>query len=326
MRDEGRKTDVRVGLFVLAALVILVVGSLWIAGSRVLAPQRQTYSVLMKDSGGIQAGTRVRVAGVAVGKIHDVDLRPEDEWPVVFRVAINSRISIHTDGEARITSSGLLGNAFLQIDPGTPTEPLLEPGGEIYGRAGQGFENAMAQVEEMGGKVIVLLDQASALLDQLSGELGPILEQAQALLSEENAAHVGSLLASMDETMTDAGPRLTTLLTRLESVADSADNGLERMPELAAKLDSLVDDLQTAMGPEGSRLSGLLDTAQHSLSSADDAMSILGDNREELEAAMRDLRETAANLKAFSQTVKERPYSLVRVKAEPERKPGEGVK
>ena len=40
MHDEHKRADVRVGIFVLCALIILVVGSLWIAGSTLLAPQR----------------------------------------------------------------------------------------------------------------------------------------------------------------------------------------------------------------------------------------------------------------------------------------------
>jgi phospholipid/cholesterol/gamma-HCH transport system substrate-binding protein len=326
MQDERRLTDVRVGIFVLAALTILVVGSLWIAGSAFLAPRKVSYEILLDDSGGIEAGDRVRVAGVAVGKVRQVVLRPEDEWPVRFVVGVRKSVPIRTDGSAKIASAGLMGNSFLQIDPGTATEPLLPPGGEIYGKSRMGFDRAMEQVDRLGDKAVVLLEKASTLIDQVSGELTPIMTNLQALLSEENAANVASLLETLDDTMSDAGPKLTSLITRLESVAESAEGGAQRLPELTAKLERLLDDLRGATGPDGARLSGLLDTAQSSLSSADDALSIFTDSRDELEATMRDLRDTVANLKAFSQTVKERPFSLVRVKSEPERDPGDGVK
>ena len=39
-----------------------------------------------------------------------------------------------------------------------------------------------------------------------------------------------------------------------------------------------------------------------------------------------DLRDTVANLKSFSQQVRERPYSLVRIRDEPERRPGDGAR
>ena len=55
------------------------------------------------------------------------------------------------------------------------------------------------------------------------------------------------------------------------------------------------------------------------------ALDVIVGNRGELERTLADLREIVANLKAFSQQVKERPYSLVRIRPEPDRRPGEGV-
>jgi phospholipid/cholesterol/gamma-HCH transport system substrate-binding protein len=326
MENDHKRADVRVGIFVLSALVVLVIGSLWIAGSTLLAPQRNSYHVLMKDSGGVQAGDRVRVAGVPVGKIEDVELRPGDEWPVRFHVAIRRSVPLHADSSAKITASGLLGTVFLQVDPGSPDSPGLDEDGQFYGQASAGFEAAMTQVEELGDKVMRLLDQASVTLDRLTTRMVPILDNTSAILSPENAANLGDLLASLNGVMNESGPRLSSLLTRLDSVAASADGGMERLPELTAKLDRILDDLHNVLGEDGTRVVDLLDSAQSSLGSAESALAVLGDNRQELDTAIRNLQDTTANLKAFSQTIKERPYSMVRIKSEPQRAPGEGVK
>ena len=54
-------------------------------------------------------------------------------------------------------------------------------------------------------------------------------------------------------------------------------------------------------------------------------MSAITANRAEIDQTLADLRDTLANLKAFSQTLKERPYSLVRKEHPADRKPGDGV-
>ena len=126
--------------------------------------------------------------------------------------------------------------------------------------------------------------------------------------------------------MNESGPRLASLLTRLDSFAASAEGGADRLPELTSKLDAILDGLNSVLGEDGTRVIGLLDSAQSTLGSADNALVVLGDNREELEMVIRNLQETTANLKAFSQAIKERPYSMVRIKSEPPRVPGEGVK
>jgi ABC-type transporter Mla subunit MlaD len=232
---------------------------------------------------------------------------------------------LHRDASASIAASGLLGAAYLQIDPGSPEEARLEPRGELRGEIAPGIDSAMAQAAELGARLTALLEQMSSVIDRLAGDLESTLEGASGLLSEENVANAGELLAAMNATMQESGPRLNALLVKLDSLAGRADDGLDDLPRLEAKLETLIDGLNQALGEDGDRLRNLLDTAESSLDSAGGALEVLGANREELETTLRELRDTVSNLKAFSQQIKERPYSLVRIKPPAARRPGEGV-
>ena len=70
----------------------------------------------------------------------------------------------------------------------------------------------------------------------------------------------------------------------------------------------------------------VVEAAGSTMESADQILAGVAANRVELETALRDLGETMANVRAFTQQVKERPYSLIRVKAEPDRRPGQAPK
>jgi phospholipid/cholesterol/gamma-HCH transport system substrate-binding protein len=323
--EQARWAEVKVGVFVVAALAILVLGTLWVAGSAIWSGSRAAYTVRMKDSGGVQPGDSVRFAGVAVGRVEGVELRATAEWPVVFHVALDAGLQLRTDASARITTSGLLGSTYLEIQPGSPEAPELSPGGKIQGETPAGLDEALARVDEIAVKVVTLLDQTSSILEELSSEIGPLLARMEALLSSENADHVQALLTTLRRTMEDAGPRVTTLLDRLDVISRDLETGVADIPELTEQVSALVTDLRGALGPDGTRLSGLMDSGQSTLASADEALDVIVDNRRELETTLADLREIVANLKAFSQQVKERPYSLVRIKPEPDRRPGEGV-
>ncbi len=325
MEDRSRMAEVKVGLFVVGALLALVVGSLWVAGSSLVGARRVPYRVSMTDSAGVETGDRVRFAGVPVGRVRRVELQPEEGWPVVLHVSLHPDIPVKADSVARISTSGLLGASFLQIEPGSPGAPRLPPGGEIRGQAGLGLEEALARVNELSEKVLGIMDQTSLILEQVGSEVGPIMSRVEALLSDENVKDVRHILAALHETVENSGPRITALLERLESISDSLDEGLEKVPELTARVSALADDIRTAFGPDGSRLAGVLEAAEGGLTSADAALSVVTRNREEIELAIRDLRDTVANLKAFSQQVKERPFSLVRIKGPPDRRPGHGV-
>jgi phospholipid/cholesterol/gamma-HCH transport system substrate-binding protein len=241
----------------------------------------------MQESAGIAAGDRVRYAGVSVGRVQGVMLQPEEEWPVVFDIALRPNVPIHEDSTARIATEGLLGSAFLEIGAGSPDAARLPPGSAIHGEASVGLEQALGQVDELSARVTALLDQAATLLEKFSENVDPILQGAGALLSEENAENVAQLLASLREVMEEAGPRLPALLARLETLTEQLGQGVGRVPELSEKVSALVDDLRAALGPDGARLAGVLEAAEGGMISADEALSILTRKRPRISKPFR---------------------------------------
>ncbi len=322
MADGDRLTDIKIGVFVVAALAILVAGSLWIAGTA-LGGRKVSYQVLLRDSGGVAAGDRVRVAGVAVGRIRSVTLRPGEDWPVALRVSVRADVPIAEDSTAAISTSGLIGNNYLQIVSGTKGAPRLAPGGTIYGGGTTALQDALSQVDAISGKVVEILDRTSALIDQISGEIAPIMENLERMVSQENADDVRQIVSGLRATVDESGPRITALLDRLDALAASVEEGAEGIPELARQMTGLAEDLERAFGPDGERLSALLDSASGSLSTADRVLSVLDAHRDELSGTITDLRGTAAHLKSLSQQLEERPYSLIRIKPAPDRRPGD---
>ena len=314
MRDSS---PVRAGLFVIVALAILIVASLWVAGVHFVGAQND-YEVLMKTAGGVRQGDRVRVSGMEVGRILDVELRPGEDRPVLFRIALDKGIPVTQAASARLTADGLLGAPYLEIDPGPAGEPLLPAGSTIMGSGTAGASEAFSGLSDLSDRAGVALDEVTVLLQSLSERTGPLLERFEMLLSDENLTSISESLAAMRNTMQDSGPRLSSLMTRLDELAIELRSGVEGLPELTGEIQALVADLRTALGPEGERVASLLE-------SANSGMSAMQMNRGEVEAMVRDLRLATANLRAFSEAIKERPSLLVRKSRASDRKPGEGV-
>jgi len=308
---------IRAGLFVMIALAILIVASLWVAGIQ-LSGEQNDYKVLMKTASGIRQGDRIRVAGMEAGRILGVELRSGEDWPVVFSVALDTRIPVTQAASARFTADGLLGAPYLEIDPGPAAEPLLPAGSTIVGSGAGGANEALSGLSDLSDRAGVALDEVTVLLQGLSERTGPLLERFEMLLSDENLDSISDSLAAMRDTMEASGPRLSSLLTRLDELAVELQSGVGGLPDLTGEIQNLVTDLRTALGPEGERLAAVLE-------SANTGMSSMQMNRGELEAMVRDLRLATANLRAFTEAIKERPSLLVRKSRAPDRKPGEGV-
>lgn len=311
------RNTVRAGLFVVVALAIFVVASLWVAGAHFGGAQNE-FEVLMKSAAGVRQGEQVRVSGLESGRVLVVKLRPGEDWPVSFRVALDEGIPVTQAATARMTSDGLLGAPYLEIDPGPAGEPMLPIGSTIMGSSAAGASDAFNGLSELSDRAGLALDEVTILLQSLSERTGPLLERFELLLSDENLASITGSLAAMQSTMEESGPRLSSLLTRLDELAVDLQTGVAGLPDLTGDIQGLVTDLRTALGPEGERLASVLDSANTGISS-------LQMSRGELEAMVRDLRLATANLRAFTEAIKERPSLLVRKSRASDRKPGEGV-
>ena len=78
---------------------------------------------------GVAVGTEVRLAGVPVGKVSSVLLNPAT-YMADARLSLPADIALPTDSAALIQSDGLLGGAYIQIQPGGSPDNLA-PGDEI---------------------------------------------------------------------------------------------------------------------------------------------------------------------------------------------------
>ena len=324
MDERSRWAEVKVGAFVLGALLLLVAGTLWVSGSTVLRGAQNEYTVLMKDSGGVQRGDRVRLAGVQIGSVTRVALRGDDEWPVAIEISLATEVVVRTDSRARIATAGLLGSSYLEIDSGSTESTILSPGGDILGEEMFGLQDALYKVDGLSTDVSALLQQTAGIMDQVSKEIGPLMARLEGFLSEENIEHVGSLLAGMDGLLKETGPRVTTLLERLDSLAERLDGASTELEPFIERMSAMAEQVQSALGPDGSRLAGVMEAAESGLSSAGDVMTLLNSHRRGLSTTLTDLRLASENLRDFSQQLKERPFSLVRIKPEKERRPGDG--
>lgn len=122
------KTEVIVGTAVLAAAI----------GFLVYAGQATGYS---GDSGqydvtasfqsveGVSLGTDVRMAGVKVGTVRDIELNPQT-FRAETTLSIADGIELPIDTSVAISSEGLLGGNFIELFPGGQLLNL-EPGDVI---------------------------------------------------------------------------------------------------------------------------------------------------------------------------------------------------
>ncbi len=83
---------------------------------------------------GIKVGGDVRLSGIKIGTVVDEILDPNTYFAVVT-LSIDSSIKLPTDTSVACTSSGLLGNKYLNLSPGAD-DTMIPEGGEIESTQG----------------------------------------------------------------------------------------------------------------------------------------------------------------------------------------------
>src|SRR5216683_1072507 len=124
-RKQLSWTELRVGLFVLAAGIFYVTGG-------PLGPKYRLKTYLPEVSG-LSNGAPVRVDGVEVGNVESIRLLPraKDKAPeknknieVVMRIDRRYQSDILTDSTASLVTEGLLGNRYVNITRGFTGAPI----------------------------------------------------------------------------------------------------------------------------------------------------------------------------------------------------------
>jgi phospholipid/cholesterol/gamma-HCH transport system substrate-binding protein len=115
------------GALVLAVAVIFLGFAYSSAGIR--SVNGYELSAKFDTIGSLKTGTDVRVNGVKVGSVTAAALDPKT-FQVDVRMTIDPAYRLPVDTIAAITSSGLLGDEFLKLEPGADDKEL-PPGGKI---------------------------------------------------------------------------------------------------------------------------------------------------------------------------------------------------
>jgi phospholipid/cholesterol/gamma-HCH transport system substrate-binding protein len=112
-----------IGLVVILAVAVSVVATSWWN-----PVSRNTFSAYFTNTNGLYTGDEVRILGVAVGTIDEIDPQP-NATKVTF--SVDKQYSVPADVEAAILSPSLVSARAMQLVPAYSSGPKLTPGTAI---------------------------------------------------------------------------------------------------------------------------------------------------------------------------------------------------
>lgn len=137
-----------VGLFLLFAVIALSVLAFKVSGLTTLFPDKgYNITALFDDIGGLKIRSPVKIGGVQIGEVSEIQLDPTT-FKAVVKMKINQHFNdIPDDSSAGIFTAGLLGDNYIAITP-MYNKTVLKDGSVIE------FTNSAMVLEKLIGQFI----------------------------------------------------------------------------------------------------------------------------------------------------------------------------
>lgn len=310
------------------ALVLFLSALVFVGGVNLLRTKRVTYTTYFKFAGGVEPGNFVRFGGLKVGTVSSTEIDPEDTTRIRVRLSVREGTPFRANSTARISTLGFLGENYIEVSPGTRDAPLLKPGSEVraeeivqladvFNNVNNVTVNANKLVNDLDDRFLILANNANQLITNLN-----------AIVSAENRKRIDSALANVDAMLAETRPRLRSTMANMDEASAKLGPAIEKADAAMAKADTLVTNLNSVVEENRAEIHETLIALRQSLKDAQRLMTDLDDtlvnNRANLDEAIENIRASSQNLKQFTDTIKRRPFSLIRIKAEKERVPPTG--
>ena len=263
---DNRTIELRVGIVVAIAAIILFLGIIWIKEYR-FNVERYKYGVLFPNVGALGVGDPVTVLGVKKGTVESIILSGGD---VLVTFNLTTDVKLKKDAKFTVMNIGLMGERFIDVSPGhsaelldlsRPVEGFYDTGiPEVMGMAGQmldeirrlvahlegifgtewsqeSFKETIKDLRKLSADLATLVEQNKSKLEQSATDLSYTSSQLKNLVETNK----GKLQSSVDN-FTSSSAKLDTITTTLSSLSVSLKNLTQKIDSGQGTFGKLVND------------------------------------------------------------------------------------
>jgi phospholipid/cholesterol/gamma-HCH transport system substrate-binding protein len=306
----------KVGLFVLAGLVLLA--ALLIQFSKGAELFASTYEILLKTKnvGGIKKGASVLMAGVPVGSIRSTELTA-DGRAVVVRLRIQKQCAIYGDANFYIEQAGFLGDQFVSIIPTINALPVLKDGALVT--CEEPFN--LLEAARLATRFLQRIDFTAQKLNDAVARLDGTL------LAEKNLTNLTAGFSNFKLLSEEALATVRNLDQMVKANTNAVSMGLSNLVAFSQRLNRAVADLHELVNTNRAEVTALLKNIDSASELVNDLLTDLQAGKglagtllkearlqNQMSLVMSNLTVVSSNLARFGLLYKPRPPKAPPVK------------
>jgi ABC-type transporter Mla subunit MlaD len=302
-------TEAKVGAFVLGCFSILAFTLIYLISGQ-FSGHTVPYRTYLRYAGGLEPGASVLFGGISVGKVTAVRPAASDPTKIEILIDVKQNTPVNEKSVAKLGLVSVMSGAALSITTGGNDARRLPAGSAISSQEA-------ASLDEIAGKMAVVADNANGLITQARGELEGISGDARSLLANLNTVtgkpnqhKIQAVLDNVNEMLATERPKIDRLTDQLNALSQHADDTIQNV-------NGTVSDVREPIRKDLADLQSTLLQAKQLLS---DMQVLVRANDYKIDDTIENLRTATQNLDELTESVKQRPWSLIRIKEPADRK------
>ncbi len=301
--------EAKVGAFVLGCTSILAFTIVYLLSAQ-YSGGSVPYRTYLRYAGGLEPGASVLFGGINAGKVTAVRPWSSDPTRIEILLDVKQGTPLNEKSVAKLGMVSIMNSAALSISTGSNDAKRLPPGSAIPSQEA-------ASLDEIAGKMALVADNANVLITQVQGELAGITGDSRTLLANLNTVtgpgnqqRVRMVLDQVNGLLTEERPKIDRLSDQLLAVTQHADSTIQNV-------NGTVTDLREPMRKD---LAELQETLLQAKSLLANMQVIVQANDYKINDTVENLRTATDNLDQLTDSLKQRPWSLIRIKQPKDRK------
>ncbi|HXM10797.1 MAG TPA: hypothetical protein VN946_12675, partial [Terriglobales bacterium] len=239
-------------------------------------------------------------------------VRPAASDPTRIEILLDVKDNtpLNDKSVAKLGLLSVMSPAALSITTGGNDARRLPPGSTIPS------QEAMS-LDEITGKMAVVADNANGLITEVRGELHGISGDARTLLANLNSVTGPPNQRKIREVLDNVNAMLATERPKIDRLTDQLNALSAHADETIQNVNGTVTEVREPVRKDLAELQNTLLEAKQLLA---DMQVLVKANDYKIDDTIENLRTATENLDDLTNSVKQRPWSLIRIKQPEDRK------
>ncbi len=250
-----KNIEFKVGILVILGVIGII--GFYFYTTNFISKEGKLFYVDFRFSGAIKSGATVKISGVTIGEIKNVEFmfgkKGDNGEPIIIRLHVfvekKYESVIRESSSFFITTAGLLGETYLGVDTTDFESPLIPNGGVIWGKEPPKIDLMISQAAKLlddlsifldknSDNISILIEKGAILMDSVNGILSENRETIKVTLKNSNLLlEEGVSIIQKGNQMLSSGGDIKNILINTEKISKI----------VSIKLNPMLEDISSIM-------------------------------------------------------------------------------